>query len=189
LAELGLRAVHAQTQTPQVWIDHQVAETGGELRFNWDFVQGLFPAGLVEDMFAAYEGRLRDLAARLGAWEERCPVLVPETALSGLAFANATAQPVPEALLHAPFRARAAEDPDHPAVVSTERTLSYGELDRLSTHYARELRARGAGRGTLVAVCMDKGWEQVVAVLAILEAGAAYLPVDPSLPPERFAYL
>jgi epothilone synthetase B len=74
-------------------------------------------------------------------------------------------------------------------VVTPERTLSYGELARLSNQVGHWLRERGARPNTLVAVVMDKDWEQVVAVLGVLAAGAAYLPIDPELPAERVTYL
>src|SRR6185436_2711167 len=71
------------------------------------------------------------------------------------------------------------------AVVAQDRRLTYGELARQADRLARELRRLGVAPGRLVAVVMEKGWEQAVAVLAVLRAGAAYLPVDPALPTER----
>ncbi len=65
------------------------------------------------------------------------------------------------------------------------RTLSYGELARRARLIGNHLRQAGAQPGTLVAVVMEKGWEQVAAVLGILMSGAAYLPLDPDLPRER----
>ena len=80
-------------------------------------------------------------------------------------------------------------NPDATAIISNDRTLSYGELDRLSNQLARELLNQGVGTNELVAVVMQKGWEQIVAVLGILKSGAAYLPVDASMPTERLHYL
>src|SRR6185436_7675407 len=100
-----------------------------------------------------------------------------------------TAAPACEGLLHRPFLERAAAAPERPAVISRRRTLTYGELDRLSERVARWLREAGARPGRLVAITMEKGWEQVVAAIAVLRAGAAYVPVDPSLPGERLQHL
>ena len=75
------------------------------------------------------------------------------------------------------------------AVVSSHRTLTYLELYRLANQVAYRLRQLGAKPNTLVAVVMEKGWEQVVAVLGVLISGAAYLPVDPYLPTQRWWYL
>src|SRR5262249_7726374 len=78
--------------------------------------------------------------------------------------------------------------PESPAVITSSRTFTYGEIDRASLALARRLRQSGARPGSLVAVVMDKGWQQVVAVLATLRAGAAYLPIDASLPAERIRH-
>ncbi|HYN22344.1 MAG TPA: amino acid adenylation domain-containing protein [Thermoanaerobaculia bacterium] len=67
--------------------------------------------------------------------------------------------------------------------------MTYRELSSAAAQIASELRRLGARPGRLVGVVMEKGWEQAVAVLAILRAGAAYLPVDPSLPLERRQFL
>src|SRR5206468_3941855 len=80
--------------------------------------------------------------------------------------------------------ARSERRPD-PAVITAERVLTYAELDRLACRIGRRLRQSGAQPNRLVAVVMDKGWEQVAAVLGVLYSGAAYLPIDASLPPER----
>jgi amino acid adenylation domain-containing protein len=69
------------------------------------------------------------------------------------------------------------------------RTLSYADLLSLARSLGHRLRVLGVRPNTLVAVVMEKGWEQIVAVLGILESGAAYLPIDPAIPPDRLAYL
>jgi amino acid adenylation domain-containing protein len=102
---------------------------------------------------------------------------------------NATDAPVPAGLLHDGFVEQARLHGDRLAVVSGERRLSYAELEGRSRALAVELRAAGAAPNRLVAVVMDKGWEQVVAVLGITRAGGAYLPIDASLPAERIAQL
>ena len=79
--------------------------------------------------------------------------------------------------------------PEDVAVVGANRAFTYGELDEYATRIASWLRKRGARPNSLVAVVMEKGWEQVAAVLGILRSGAAYLPVDASLPTERLCYL
>ena len=96
---------------------------------------------------------------------------------------------VPDRLAQDDFVARAVQAPDRPAIVARGRTLSYGELLCESRALASRLRALGARPNTLIAVVMDKGWEQIVGVLGILESGAAYLPIDPAIPQERLSYL
>ena len=96
---------------------------------------------------------------------------------------------IPDCLIQELFLEQATRAPGRPAVISSTRTLSYGDLVSDARFLGHRLRALGVRPNTLVAVVMEKGWEQIVAVLGILEAGAAYLPIDPAIPPERLAYL
>ena len=180
--------VYGISQTPQVWIDHQVFEEDGALVFHWDARDGLFPPGLLSDLFAAYRGLLARLAGDPAAWEE-APRLVPAAQLAERERANATAAPLPAERLEELFAASARRSPQAPAVLWAGGGLSYGDLDRRATGLARRLRDLGIGPGDRAAVVLEKGWEQAAAVLGILRAGAAYLPVDPGLPRERREHL
>jgi len=87
------------------------------------------------------------------------------------------------------FEERAAWQPEAPAVVFGERSLTYGELNRLANRWAHHLRSLGIGRGDLVGICLDRGLEMVPVLLAVLKAGAAYLPIETALPAERKRWL
>ena len=84
---------------------------------------------------------------------------------------------------------QAAVRPDAPAVIAPDRRLTYGELAVRARRIAASLLQQDVKPNALVAVVMEKGWEQVAAVLGVLQSGAAYLPIDPTLPAERIAYL
>ncbi|MFD7574690.1 amino acid adenylation domain-containing protein, partial [Streptomyces sp. NPDC059810] len=102
---------------------------------------------------------------------------------------NATAHPVSEATLTSLFADRAARTPHAPAVVFDDTTLSYAELDRRVEALARRLRERGAGPEQYVAVAVPRSAELMVALLGVLKAGAAYLPVDLDYPADRVAFM
>lgn len=192
LGGLG-EVVYNITQTPQVWLDHQVSEQKGALVFNWDVVEGLFSEGLLHDMFDAYCCLLQRLASDEESWQKTWPEMaqetVPSAQLEQRAVINATGAPISAGMLHTLFAEQVFQRPLHPSVVSHNRTLTYEELDRRSNWVGYQLRQIGARPNTLVAVVMEKGWEQVVAVLGVLKSGAAYLPIDPGLPKERLCYL
>ncbi|HEX3528165.1 MAG TPA: amino acid adenylation domain-containing protein [Thermoanaerobaculia bacterium] len=177
------------SQTPQVWLDCQVSETAGALSVCWDAVEDLFPAGLLDDMFAAYRGLLERLANEPAAWERAEHPWLPAAHRALYDCVNATDAPLSGELLHTLFDAAARRDPARPAVFAPGRTLTFGELLARADALAWELRKRGAQPNRLVAVVMEKGWEQVVAVLGILKSGAAYLPLDAALPRERLRQL
>jgi pyochelin synthetase len=177
--------VYGISQTPQVWIDCQVMERGGTLSLNWDVRDGVFPDGLVDDMFAAFEGLLRRLAASDEAWDAAAPVPLPAAQAERRRHVNDTAAPLPDGLLHEGVVAQALREPDRVAVVADGGTLSFGELLGRALAVAERLRKEGCAPQELVAVVMDKGWEQVVAVLGTLLAGGVYVPVDTNQPPAR----
>ncbi|MFJ9151297.1 amino acid adenylation domain-containing protein [Streptomyces sp. NPDC102270] len=98
-----------------------------------------------------------------------------------------TRTPGPETCLHELFSAQAGRTPDRVAVSDGLTRLTYRELDLASNRLAHGLRARGARPETLVGICLDRGADIAVAILAVLKAGAGYLPLDPGYPPERLA--
>lgn len=164
------------TQTPQVSLDMLAIESRGSLAYAWDAVEDLFPAGMLDEMFDAYAQlleRLCDDLAGLGRFTLPSPAGTPPVA------------PVPDGLLHQPFFRLADEKPDAVAVISSRRTLSYGELAAEARAVAAALASRQVVPGQLVAVVMEKGWEQAAAVLGTLAAGAAYLPIEADWPKAR----
>ena len=140
------------------------------------------------------------IAARLGrvldqlSADPRAPigavdVLAPAERDSLLRGVNDTAHPVPAGTLPDAFAARVAGDPDRPAVIADQETLSYRELDRRANRLAHWLVERGAGPERLVAVRLPRSAELLVAIYAVVKAGAAYVPVDPELPEDRVRQL
>src|SRR6202035_5457824 len=154
--------------------------------YNVDLFDGAAIARLLAAFAALLEGAVGDPGRRL----LDLPVL-PEWARHQILseWNDTRADGGPDVAIHELFAARAARQPAAAAVVSQGRTLTYRELDRRAGRLARELAARGAGRGDLVAVYLDRGPEMVVAVLAILRTGAAYLPLAASFPPERIRWI
>ncbi|MEU8924563.1 amino acid adenylation domain-containing protein [Kitasatospora sp. NPDC048545] len=102
---------------------------------------------------------------------------------------NDTATEVPADTVPELFAARAAHTPAAPAVRYLDTELTYAELDARANRLAHELIARGIGPGRLVALALPRSEQVVVALLAVLKAGAAYLPVDPSYPADRVAFM
>jgi amino acid adenylation domain-containing protein len=91
--------------------------------------------------------------------------------------------------LHTLFEQQVARTPDAIAVIQGDRELTYAELDRRSNAVAWQLTDLGVQPGELVAVRIARGTEMVVAVLAVLKAGAGYLPLDPGVPESRWAFM
>ncbi|PKW14325.1 amino acid adenylation domain-containing protein [Saccharopolyspora spinosa] len=173
------------TQTPQVFIDCQVMDDADGLRINWDVRDGVFPDGLVDDMFAAFEELMRGLANGDALWDEERPVALPSWQVQERAHANATAAELPDFRLHQPVFEQVRRTPDRPAVVDRRGTTTYGELAGRAGAVAAAL--PGLKPGELVAIVMDKGVEQVAGALGVLLAGGVYVPIDTLQPPLRRA--
>ncbi|WP_025030902.1 non-ribosomal peptide synthetase [Nitratireductor aquibiodomus] len=174
----------ARLEVPQVHLDHQVHfGQDGDAVFSWDFVEQVFPTGLVEDMAAAHH----DLMVRL----------VRDEALWHTTDLDTNRADPPPSIRHAAglqrleaaFEHRARETPDAVALIIGETAMSYGELRRRAHTVAGLILEQELPRGALIGILMRKGWEQVAAALGVLYAGAAYVPVDPELPQERMNVL
>lgn len=175
-------------QTPQLLIDHQLAERYGDVAIAWEVVAGVFPEGMVKAMFGVYTSLIRSLADEEGTWTTPRLELLPPAQGERRREINATSSaPIHEELLHVLFERQVDQAPDKPAVITPARVLTYAELDQRSNQLAHELRSRGVGPDMLVPIVMDKGWEQLVAVFGVLKAGGAYVPLDAAGSEERLA--
>ncbi|WP_158247676.1 non-ribosomal peptide synthetase [Actinomyces qiguomingii] len=166
------------TQTSQVWLDCGIWEDDrGDLRCNWDIVREVYPEGMLDAMFHEWVALIDSLAVCPAAWEEPAPVVVPKELAS---------EGAPRGTLLDGFLQSVARRPDAAAVVTSDGSMSYGELAAVAGGVALRLRELAVERGELVAVLMEPGWEQVAAVLGIV-GRAAYVPVGPAMPDERLA--
>ncbi|MFH8759307.1 amino acid adenylation domain-containing protein [Streptomyces atroolivaceus] len=102
---------------------------------------------------------------------------------------NDTSTRYPGRTLHGLVETQAAATPDAVAVTDEAGELSYAELDRRADAVAAALRVLGAGPGTVTGVCLDRSRGLLVALLGVLKAGSAYLPLEPELPAERRQYM
>lgn len=150
----------------------------------------VFDSATVE-RFAGHFGNLLEAIARdPGAPLSRLLILDERERERLLVKLNATNVPfMREACIHELVEIQAAARPEQVAVSYEGGRLTYRELNDRANHLALKLRERCAGQGTLVAICAERGPEMVVGLLAILKAGAAYVPLDPEHPADRLAFV
>jgi natural product biosynthesis luciferase-like monooxygenase protein len=96
---------------------------------------------------------------------------------------------VTQACVHHLIERQTERTPDRTALVAGDRSVSYAELDRRADHLASCLASRGVGPDVLVGLCLPRGIDLVVALVAIHKAGGAYVPLDPAYPADRLAYM
>jgi amino acid adenylation domain-containing protein len=151
--------------------------------------EALFEAATVARMAGHLEAVLEAMAARPGERASALSLLRGSERAQVLEAWNATAAELPRECVHERFAAQAARTPAAVAVRSAGGTLTYAELERRSGRLARHLARRGVGPEVPVGLLLERSAEMVVAVLAVLRAGGAYLPLDPRHPPERLRRL
>ncbi len=181
-----LETAFGASQTPQVWLDCQIWEEKGELKLDWDYADQLFPPGMIQDMHAAF-CLFVQRAARMDWTDQniqsesmfRLPVSKHITG------ANTVTAEISQEYLHTLFHQQAEKNPAALAILADGHHLLYQELYQLAARIGHGLQKDGVEPGQLIAVVMDKGWEQIPAVLGILNAGAAYLPISARYPEER----
>ncbi|KPA87543.1 amino acid adenylation enzyme/thioester reductase family protein [Pseudomonas asplenii] len=171
------------SQTPQVWLDHQTYPLADGLMLNWDAVDELFPAGLLDEMFGCYRQAIEWLCTQ--DWQQSLPLPLPPRQQQEREQVNATAGELPEGVLYQPWLRWVEETPQAPALLSDSVCLSHAELFEVAAHIASHLVEAGVVPGDRVMVCLEKGPVQIAATLAVLLAGGVYVPVAADGPLER----
>ena len=97
--------------------------------------------------------------------------------------------PLTDCCLHDLIEHQASETPHALAVISDDRGLTYGQLSRWSNQLAHYLHKTGVGPEARVGICMERSADMMIAILGILKAGAAFVPLDPRYPQHRLAYI
>ncbi len=157
----------------------------GRIHCTFDFNVDLFERDTVERIGAAF-GTLLDAMV---AQPDRRVHELPLVAGSDRDLQQRETIDAPDACVHELFEAYARSQPDAVAVVCESVQRTYAELDREATRLAHRLIEHGVGRDVIVGLHIERSVEFIVAMLAVLKAGGAYLPLDPELPDDRLAYM
>ncbi|HEX7242948.1 MAG TPA: amino acid adenylation domain-containing protein, partial [Longimicrobiaceae bacterium] len=185
LVELRVEPFPMETRAALFDLELELWEHGEELAGGVRFRTDLFDAATVERFAAQYRTVLAAVSASPEERLSRVSVLPEEEERHLLAFGSGSARDTTgDAPVHRLFAAQAARTPDAVAVVFEGGSLTYAELDARASALAARLRA-----GTTVAVCVERGPQVVVGLLAAWKAGAVYLPLDPTYPAERLSFL
>ncbi|MGW5767327.1 amino acid adenylation domain-containing protein, partial [Streptomyces tendae] len=166
-----------------------IAAARDSMTFRLNHRPDLFDAATAQQILDRFVRVLRALVADPEQPVGRLDLLTDRERDSVLREWNDTAHDVPDATVLGLFRAQADRTPQAPAVTSAGRTLTYAELDARSSRLAHLLAEHGAAPERFVAIALPRDCDTVVALLAVLKTGAAYLPVDPDYPAERIAFM
>ncbi|MEI9989089.1 MAG: amino acid adenylation domain-containing protein [Rhizomicrobium sp.] len=160
-------------------------EIGGQLEFSTD----LFDAPTVARLAGHFKTMLKSIAANPDARLSELQLLGDAELHKMLFEWNDTQMPIPPFCLHELFEQQAEQRPQAVAVADGAEMLTYRETNGRANRLAHRMLAMGVERGDLVCVCLERGTSLVVSLLAVLKAGAAYVPLDPGYPGERLAFM
>jgi amino acid adenylation domain-containing protein len=155
----------------------------------FEYAADLFDRTTVQALATRLTRLLRQAAADPGRRISQLDLLTAVERRRLLLDWNDTARDIPDATVPELFEQQVARTPDASAVLSAAAELTYGELNARANRLARYLITLGAGPERLVAIAMPRSPEMIVALLAVLKSGAAYVPVDPGYPPGRQAFM
>ncbi|MBC6450153.1 non-ribosomal peptide synthetase [Actinokineospora xionganensis] len=181
--------IHVGESSAKFDLSVAVAERAdGTLAVALDYATALFDRDTIERLAGHFGALLAAVAANPAT-----PISALDLMTAGekdrLAEWNDTATAYPEATLPALFAAQVSHTPDAPAVRFEGTELTYAELDARANQVAHYLRSHGVGPESVVGVRLHRGHDLVAALLGVLKAGGAYLPLDPDYPADRLDFM
>jgi amino acid adenylation domain-containing protein len=190
LGDLPIESIALDLGTAQFDLTLVAAEAEDHLALTLEFNTDLFDATTIDRLFGHFQTLLESIVAAPEQPIAALPLLPSsERDLLVASWATHPADPPATDLVTQLFELQASRNPDVPAVVCGDQTLTYAALDQRSSALAQRLRKRGVGPEARVGLCVTQSIEMIVGILGILKAGGAYVPLDPDLPPKRLEFL
>ncbi|HJX28383.1 MAG TPA: condensation domain-containing protein, partial [Thermoanaerobaculia bacterium] len=185
---LRLRLAGGASTTAKFDLTLSLEEHGGKLLGAVEYATDLFDGTTIDRLIAHYERLLAGAASDPDGLLADLPLL-SEAELHQVRIEDAPAEAAPDASLIEMFESWVDRAPETVALLAPEEVLTYAELDARASRFAHRLRALGVTIDSRVGLCAERSPAMIVAVLGILKACAAYVPLDPAYPRERLAFM
>jgi amino acid adenylation domain-containing protein len=166
-----------------------LGETNSGLQGSLGYSTDLFEDATIQRMIVHFQLLLSSVVAEPERRLSELSLLSQEEQQQLLVEWTRTETVLSRDCVHERFAMQAGRTPAAPALSYAGKSLSYAELNVRANQLARYLRRQGVGRESRVAICMERSLEMVIALLGVLKAGAAYVPMDPDYPSERLSYM
>jgi amino acid adenylation domain-containing protein len=190
LPGLTLAPVQSIHQTTHFDLSLSLSDQGDAIVGTLEYASDLFERGTIERLAGHFQHVLAAMVADERQRVSALPLLSAPQRQQLLVGFNDTAAPYPQdQLIHQLFEAQAAAQPDLIALVYEDQQLTYGQLNRRANQLAHHLLALGVQPDDRVAICAERSLELIVGLIGVLKAGAAYVPLDPSYPSDRLAFM
>jgi amino acid adenylation domain-containing protein len=190
LGGLSLESMSLEQRVAQFDLTLMMAETADGLAASIEYNTDLFDHSTIARLARHFHSLLASILSHHTHLLSQLPLLSSPERLQLLVEWNQTERPSPPlACLHHLFEAQADRTPSALALSCGDEHLTYRELEMRANQLARQLRRAGVRAEVVVAIMLERGVELVVALLGVLKAGGAYLPLDATYPPERLAFM
>lgn len=190
LPDLAIKVSSTETQNAKFDFYLGVSEQRGGLNATLEFASELFERSTMERFLEHYSNLLSSIVKAPSTQISEIEILSAKERQHILTELNQTAVDYGDhTCVHQLCEQQAGRSPDLVALRYGDEELSYGELNYRANQLARYLSNRGVENESVVALKFARGMESVIAALAVLKAGAAYLPIDPNLPEERQQFM
>ena len=187
--EIEVMATESRTAKVDLLMAIEAHETGSGLRGVIEYDTDLFEQETVQRLVQHYQILLQAIVSNGDERIAKLPLLGEEERQRLLVIWNETKAKYPAQSVSELFEAAVARTPEKVAVLFEQQAVSYDDLNRRANQLGHHLRKLGVGPETVVAVLAERSVETIVSLLAVLKAGGAYLPLEPSTPPERLLFM
>ena len=190
LADLSLNLFRTESGTSKFDLTLTIEERANEIGCLLEYNTDLFDDETISRMLLHWQTLLESIVAAPDMRVSELPLLDQAERQQLLIDWQQTARDYPQdCCIQELFEAQVARTPEATAILTETAQVSYSDLNGRANQLAHHLRLLSAGPETPVLVCLSRSVEMVVAMLAVLKAGAAYLPLDPAYPQERLAFM
>ncbi|RKH73007.1 non-ribosomal peptide synthetase/type I polyketide synthase [Corallococcus aberystwythensis] len=177
------------TGTSKLDLSIEMDERPDGMSVRWEYARDIFEPWMIHQLAGHFVTLLREAVRNPEQPVATLPLLSNMEQARLLEWAHGPVAELSHAdCLHPPFETQVERTPDAPALVFQGRSLSYRALNTEANRLAHHLRAHGIGPGDFVGVCLERSFELIIAMLATLKAGAAYVPLDPAYPRARLEF-
>jgi len=186
---LELESIHIPQQVAQFDMTLLMAESKAGLAGAWEYNTALFEPETIERMVGHFTTLLQSIVENINQPIGALPLLTKVEQHQFTLWNDRTADYALDKTVTQLFEQQAATYPDHIAVTDGQVTYTYTQLNQRANQLAQYLKAQGVTRNTLVGVFMERSAEAILALVAIIKAGGAYLPIDLNYPQDRIGFM
>lgn len=180
------KEVYGVSQTPQVMLDVQIRESGGQLHYKWDYLSNVIREDVLKDMFNSFEKLLLQLAISKEVWDKKEVNLLPREQILVRNKVNATSKPLPNVSLSELILKRLSENGDSTAIIEQDgSSFSWKKIVEGSLRVKQIIQEKAQSSERYIGIILSKSCLQYISIYGCILSGKGYVPIDPSLPNKR----